>query len=224
MKISDAEIIDAYAELKSSYKVAKKFNLTRHSVKKRLKELGVLRTQSQAATERTENRTVYKRTEAHKENLSTLAKEKTGEKNPFFGKTHSDKVKKKLSDNAKKRTKERNPNYKDGKYVRRPRDYKIAEFAPLRNFVFNRDKFTCYYCKIVGGHLHAHHILPFWICNEAFLDSENLITVCSKCHFEKAHTGDWTKFDLELIHDRLFKKYHIHRERLNELASIWKKR
>ena len=223
-KISDAELIDAYEELKSTYKVASKFNITRHYVKKRLKELNILRTQSKAASERTENRTIYIRTQEHKEKLSELAKQKIGNKNPFFGKKHTEQNKEKMSECAKKRTKERNPNYKDGKYVRRPRDYKISEFTPLRNFVYNRDKYTCHYCKEKGGHLHAHHILPYWICNAAFLDSENLITVCSECHFEKAHTGNWQKFDLELISERLIKKYSIHRERLNELASFWKMR
>jgi 5-methylcytosine-specific restriction endonuclease McrA len=221
MKISDAELIDAYTELKSTYKVASKFNTTRHEVKKRLKCLGVLRTQQQAAAERKSAPPVYKRTKEHRENLSNLAKQKTGEKNPFFGKKHKKETKDKLSEYAKKRTKERNPNYKDGKYVRRPRDYKISEFQPLRNFVFNRDKHTCHYCKIKGGHLHAHHILPYWICNAAFLDSENLITVCSNCHFIKAHKGSWLKFDLQLITDRLIKKYNIRHERLNELASLW---
>jgi len=223
--ISDAVLIDAYCELKSTYKVAEKFGVTRHFVKKELKRLGVLRTPSQAANERiSPNAGKYERTEEHKQILSEHAKTRTGEKNPFYGKKHTVEVRKRLSQNAKERTAERNPNYKDGKYIRRPRDFKIHEFTPLRNFVFNRDKHTCHYCKIRGGHLHAHHILPYWICNEAFLDSENLVTVCSACHFQKAHCGDWSKFDLDLITDRLKKKYHLPRERLNELASLWKKR
>jgi hypothetical protein len=225
IKISDAELIDAYCELKSTYKVAEKFGLTRHAVKRELKRLNVLRTQSDAAQQR-ENNNIgkYVRTEEHKAKLSENAKARTGDKNPFFGKKHTVEVRKKLSTSAKQRYGEKNPNYKDGKYLRRPRDFKIHEMQPLRNFVFHRDKFTCHYCQTKGGHLHAHHILPYWICNDAFLDSENLITVCSKCHFEKAHCGDWQKFDLDLITDRLKKKYHIPRERLNELASLWKKR
>lgn len=221
--ISNAELIDAYKELKSTYKVAARFNLTRHEVKTRLKELGVLRTQSQAAKER-KTYPEYVRTNEHKQRLSELAKMRTGEKNPFFGKKHKPEVIKKLSKCAKERTAERNPNYKDGSYKRRPRDFKNAEFRPLRNWVFNRDKHTCHYCKTKGGHLHAHHILPYWICNSAYFDSENLVTVCSTCHFEKAHIGDWSKFDLELITDRLKTKYSIYRERLNELTSKWKKR
>ena len=89
--------------------------------------------------------------------------------------------------------------------------------------MFNRDQHTCNYCKVKGGHLHAHHILPYWICNEAFLDSENLVTVCSKCHFEKAHKGNWQNFDLDLITDRLKKKYNIRGERLNELTLLLNK-
>jgi 5-methylcytosine-specific restriction endonuclease McrA len=223
-KVSDAEIKDAYFELKSTYKVAQKFNITRHYVKTRLKASGVLRTQSEAAKERDNSHLNYERTESHRKRLSDLAKKRVGNKNSFFGKTHSLEVKQKLSKLAKDRTKQRNPNYKHGKYKRRPRDFKISEFKPLRSFVFNRDKYTCHYCKVKGGHLHAHHIIPYWVKNEAFLDKDNLITVCSLCHFNKAHLGDWTKFDLSLITEELIKKYNIHRERLSELASLWKKR
>jgi len=95
MNISNAELIDAYNELKSTYKVAAKFNTTRHFVKKKLKELGVLRTQQQAAAERKTAPPVYKRTKEHKENLSNLGKQKTGKKNPFFGKKHTEENKQK---------------------------------------------------------------------------------------------------------------------------------
>lgn len=219
--ISDAELIDAYLELKSTYKVAEKFGITRHAVKRELRRLGALRTPSQAHKEKDLSHLRYERTDAHRKRLSEVASQRTGDKNPFFGKKHGAEAKEKMSEAAKERTAERNPNYKDGKYVRRPRDFKIHELTPLRNFTFNRDDYTCHYCKTKGGHLHAHHILPYWICNEAFLDSENLVTVCSKCHFEKAHCGNWSKFDLDLITDRLKTKYQIRRERLNELASLW---
>lgn len=221
---TDAELLDAYKRLNSTYKVAKKFGVTRHSVKKRLKELGALNSQSQAAKNRGTEHLKYERTAKHKKRLSEISKKRTGSKNPFYGKKHTPEVRKKLSDLAQQRTKERNPNYKTGKYQRRPRDFKIHQFRPLRNYVFNRDKHTCHYCKTKGGHLHAHHILPYWLCEEAFLDANNLITVCSKCHFDKAHIGDWAKFDLDLITEILITTYHIHRERLSELASKWKKR
>ena len=90
----------------------------------------------------------------------------------------------------------------------------------MRNFIFNQDEYTCNYCGAIGGHLHAHHKIPFWVCKEAFLDIENLVTVCTQCHFSKAHLGNWNSFDSSLISDNLLKKYSLDRERLNELGGI----
>lgn len=217
-------LIKDYLELDSSYKVADKHGVSATAVKRLLKKAGVLRTQNDAAKIKYSKKQFnkYKRTEKHKENLSNLAKQRTGENNHFFGKKHSDDIKNILSDVAKKRTKERNPNYKDGKYIRRPRDYKIAEFKPIRNFVFNRDKFTCSYCKTKGGHLHAHHILPYWVKPEAFLDEKNLITVCTVCHFKNAHSSNWQTFDINLVSEELIIKYSLDRERLSDLAVLKK--
>lgn len=213
-------LIADYTELKSSYKVAKKHDVSATAVKRILKGAGVLRTQDIAAKERTSvNNFKYVRTEEHKKTMSNLAKAKTGTKNPFYGKKHSVEVKQKLSDSAKTRTGKRNPNYKDGEYQRRPRDHKIAEFTRLRNFVFNRDDYTCKYCEGIGGHLHAHHKIPYWVKPEAFLDVDNLATVCTKCHFDKAHKGNWSKFDASLIDQRLIKRYSLDCERLNDLAE-----
>lgn len=213
------ELINAYNELKSSYKVAKKFNVSATAVKRILKSQGVLRTQSDAAKERDNSHLDYQRTDYHRKNLSEIAKKRTGEKNPFYGKTHTKEAKEKIGKSTKLRVGERNPNYKHGEYQRRPRDYKIAEFTRLRNFVFNRDDHTCHYCKLMGGHLHAHHKIPYWVKNDAFLDVDNLVTVCTECHFQKAHNNDWSKFDVELIDDRLLKRYSLDRERLNDLAK-----
>lgn len=226
MKVNNlAEFIKDYLELNSSYKVAKKYNITATAAKKLLKEAGVLRTQSEAAKARNNpNLGKYKRMEDHKKNLSELASKRTGNKNPFFGKKHSNETKSVFSEIAKERTGKRNPNYKNGNYERRPRDFKISEFTPVRNRVFNRDDHSCYYCRNKGGHLHAHHILPYWIMPSAFLDDENLITVCTTCHFKEAHNGNWHKFDLTPITDYLLNKYSLNRERLNELAGKPRKR
>jgi hypothetical protein len=215
-------LIRDYLELKSSYKVAEKYNISATAVKRLLKEAGVLRTQNAAASERNKRNPdcgKYVRTTEQKKYLSDLARERKGDKNPFFGKTHSEELKQKLSSKARERTGKRNPNYKDGKYFRRPRDYKIAEFAAVRNRVFNRDAHTCYYCRDIGGYLHAHHILPFWVIPKAFLDYENLVTVCKDCHFKEAHKNNWSTFDMSLVTDYLIQKYSLDRERLNELAS-----
>lgn len=189
-----------YEELSSFRKVAEELNLGKNRTKEILKNLGVL-----------------------KKVGHSLKYDKTGDKNPFFGKTHTDEVKSKLSQNAKDRTAKRNPNYKHGKNVRRPRDYKTAELTKLRNFTFNRDNFTCQYCEQKGGHLHAHHKIPFWVEPKAFLDSDNLTTVCTDCHFTKAHEGNWHKFDLTIVENSLLEKYSLDRERLSGLTVIIEK-
>lgn len=218
LNVTDEELVNLYLELKSTYKISDKLNISRYVIQKRLKFLNVLRTQSAAAKERLNNNFKYKRTEEHRQKLSELAKTRTKEKNPFYGKTHSKETKEKASNRMKEKMGELNPNYKNGEYQRRPRDFKIAEFTRLRNFCFNRDEYTCEYCGKIGGHLHGHHKIPYWFNKEAFLDIDNIVTVCTICHFEKAHLKNWAYFDIELIDERLIKRYSLDRERLNDLA------
>lgn len=213
-------LIKDYLELNSSYKVAKKHNISATAVKRLLKEARVLRTQSDAASIRNkENPEYYKRLHTS-EIAKKISSSRKGQQSAFKGKKHTKESKIKIGLKSKERTGKRNPNYKHGKYIRRPRDFKIHQFAPVRNRAFNRDEYTCYYCKKKGGHLHAHHILPYWVKPEAFLDIDNLVTVCTKCHFNKAHNRDWHRFDTELVSDSLLQKYSFNRERLNDLATL----
>jgi hypothetical protein len=213
-------LIKDYLELNSSYKVAKRYNISATAVKRLLKEARVLRTQSDAASMRNkENPEYYKRLHT-REIAKKISSSRKGQPSAFKGKKHTKESKIKIGLKSKERTGKRNPNYKHGKYIRRPRDFKIHQFAPVRNRVFNRDEYTCYYCKKRGGHLHAHHILPYWVKPEAFLDADNLVTVCTKCHFKKAHKSNWCRFDTELVSDSLLKKYSFNRERLNDLATF----
>ena len=191
-----SNIVEYYNNCLSVTKTAKHFKLGINRTRKTLKQANVLLT------------------------LSECASLRTGEKNHFFKKTHGSETRDKLSEHAKQRTEKRKPNYKNGKYLRRPRDFKIAEFTRIRNSVFNRDKYTCQITGQVRGHLHAHHLIPYWVCPEAFLDIDNIITVSTKAHFEICHKGDWTLFDVTLISDELLQKYSFQRERLNELAGF----
>lgn len=213
-------LIRDYLILNSAYKVAKKHNISATAVKRLLKEARVLRTQSDAASLRNiQNPGYYKRLHTP-EVAKKISSSRKGQPSAFKGKKHTEESKKKIGLKSKERTGIRNSNYKNGKYIRRPRDFKIHEFAPVRNRTFHRDNFTCFYCKKGGGHLHAHHILPFWVKPEAFLDIDNLITVCSKCHFKKAHKESWHRFDTKLANDELIAKYSLNRERLNDLATF----
>lgn len=223
--LDEKQIEILYKELKSSYKVADALNISATAVKRVLKNLGVLRTQKLAALER-DNSYVgkYKRTEIHKKNLSKHAQSRKGTLNPFYGKKHTQETKEKLKISSSSRIGELNPNYRHGKNLRRPRDFKNADFQKLRNVVFNRDKFTCQITGIKGGHLHAHHRIPYWVCPEAFLDIDNIVTVSTKTHFTICHNGSWGSFNVDLISDELILKYNLNRDRLNELASLFKRR
>lgn len=170
-------------------------NLGKNRIRNELKKMGILLT------------------------LSEYAKLRKGEKNHFYGKKHNSEVRARLSEHAKTRTAKRNPNYKNGNYVRRPRDFKISQFTPIRNKVYNRDNYTCQITGIKGGHLHAHHLIPYWVCKDAFFDIDNLITVSTKAHFEICHNKNWIYFNVDLISDKLLQKYSLNRERLNELAG-----
>ena len=210
-------LIKDYLILNSSYKVAKKYNTSATAVKRILKDAGVLRTQSLSASIRNkENPGYYKRLHTP-EIRNKISNSRKGQPSGFKNKHHSIETKKKIGLLSKQRTGKRNPNYKHGKYIRRPRDFKIHEFAPVRNRAFNRDNFACHYCLKRGGHLHAHHILPYWVVPAAFLDIDNLITVCTNCHFKKAHKGNWHTFDKTLVNNELLIKYSFNRERLNDL-------
>lgn len=223
--IPTQELIAKYVELKSSYKVADFFGVCSWAVKRTLKREGALRTQSVAQKERdSSTRPVYVRTESHKQALSEHAKKRTGDKNPFFGKTHSEETKKRLMEATSARIGKLNPNYRHGKNIRRPRDFKTAEFSKIRSFVFNRDKHTCKITGQVGGHLHAHHLLPYWVCEAAFFDTDNIITVSTTAHFDVCHLKSWGSFNVAMIPDSLINKYGLDRERLSEMAALWQKR
>lgn len=56
------------------------------------------------------------------------------------------------------------------------------EYAAWRTAVFERDKYTCQSCGLVGGKLHADHIEPFSKAPERRLDVSNGRTLCVPCH------------------------------------------
>ncbi len=201
-------VVELYNKIKNFRKTADQLNLTRTSTLKLLRELNII----------VYKKMNYKMSEKRKEELRKIASNRTGNKNPFYGRTHTKKTKEKLSKWTTDRNNKRNPNYKHGKYKRRPRDFKISEFQIIRKQVFQRDCYTCIYCLIKGGELHAHHKIPYWVEKRAYFDLDNLVTVCTKCHFKKAHLGSWFKFDTSIISNDLLNKYSLNGERLNDLA------
>ena len=51
-----------------------------------------------------------------------------------------------------------------------------------------RDNYTCVLCKKRGIILHSHHIIPVSQDITLALEPTNIITLCKKCHINKAHS------------------------------------
>jgi hypothetical protein len=64
--------------------------------------------------------------------------------------------------------------------------------------VKQRDNFTCVLCSGKGKILHTHHIIPFSQNIALRLDPKNLITLCKRCHIDKAHSGNFTGLNKEI--------------------------
>ena len=150
---------------------------------------------------------IYNRTNEHKKKL----KENFGNEVGFgywTGKPRSEETKKKLSEFrigklASPETKKKmslahkgkntgkdnywfgkqSPNWKGGVTPDRQKLYGTIEWKELVRFIFKRDGYICKRCGKSGGILHAHHIKSWAECSEDRSNTDNLITVCKKCHY-----------------------------------------
>ena len=77
-----------------------------------------------------------------------------------------------------------NPRWKGGDCPSK-RYRKLLEWKVWRKAVFERDKYTCQECGIVGSRLHPHHIKSKKDYPELIFDIHNGITLCEKCHYNK---------------------------------------
>lgn len=76
----------------------------------------------------------------------------------------------------------------DGILAVKPRDYEnyrlsADEWAVLRSAVFERDDYTCTYCKARGGRLECDHVHP--LSRGGSNEMENLTTACQPCNRSK---------------------------------------
>lgn len=71
-------------------------------------------------------------------------------------------------------------------------------YKEWRTKVFERDNFTCQWCRIHGGRLNADHIKPFSLFPELRYDINNGRTLCIDCHKETESYGNKKVFQLEL--------------------------
>lgn len=83
---------------------------------------------------------------------------------------------------------ENGPNWRGGIYPENKKARRGKEYSEWREFIYDRDNYTCQDCGQRGGELHAHHIFPFAAFPEHRLETWNGTTLCEKCHRE-CHTG-----------------------------------
>lgn len=146
-----------------------------------------------------------KLSEEHKKKLSDAHKDQK----PFWkGKKLSEEHKKKLSEShlgqrawnkgketpkesrirmsyAHKKTAKRgvdHHNWRGGVTSKNAKIRNSLEYRLWRVAVFGRDKWTCVWCGVVGGELHADHIKPFAHYPELRFAIDNGRTMCVPCH------------------------------------------
>lgn len=82
-----------------------------------------------------------------------------------------------------------------------PRSARIRNaVAPLAKYILEvRDKSTCALCAAQSKvRLAVHHIVPVEMEWARVGDPTNLITLCLRCHLDRAHAGSWFTLDPEL--------------------------
>jgi 5-methylcytosine-specific restriction endonuclease McrA len=89
--------------------------------------------------------------------------------------------------------------YISGFYNSNYRLYTAKQFAETKQKVLIRDDYTCQKCNTFKGGsnfvppIQVHHIIPASIEMALYLDLDNLITLCTKCHNE-IHALDKSSF------------------------------
>lgn len=140
--------------------------------------------------------------------LSLLNK---GSNNAFYGKKHSQETRKKISLKMKgkkgqKHSEEtklkmslaqkgsKGSNWQGGKTEASISIRNSLEYKLVRRACFERDDYTCVWCKQKGGVLNADHIKPFAHYPELRFALDNLRTLCKDCH-KTTDTYGWKLFN-----------------------------
>jgi hypothetical protein len=80
------------------------------------------------------------------------------------------------------RSKACNVNWRGGVSTPRKANMSTTEYKQWRLAVFERDNYTCVFCKQRGGDLNADHIKPWAFFPELRYELDNGRTLCLKCH------------------------------------------
>jgi hypothetical protein len=82
---------------------------------------------------------------------------------------------------------EKHNHYKDGKWRERVGERLDAMqklgYRIWRETVFKRDDWTCVWCGVRGGKMHAHHVQSWRDYPKLRYEISNGITLCATCHF-----------------------------------------
>lgn len=109
------------------------------------------------------------------ESRRKLSESKKGKPSPRKGQKWTEQQRIKL-------TGSNSPHWKGGVSTQNELIRKSTEYKLWRTSVFERDNYTCIWCKQVGGELHADHIKPFCNYPELRFAIDNGRTLCIKCH------------------------------------------
>lgn len=121
---------------------------------------------------------------AHLGKIATLEqRKKLSEAHRGQRRPHTESTKVKMREIALKRIADGTHNWWKGgitklnKAIRNSSEYKL-----WRKAVFERDNYTCRFCKVRGGELQADHIKPFALFPELRFAIDNGRSLCKPCH------------------------------------------
>lgn len=78
------------------------------------------------------------------------------------------------------------------------------EYKNWRQFIFERDDYTCQMCNNKGKYLEAHHIKKFNNFPELRFDLNNGITLCKNCHDKtKKHEEEYENQFMSIINSKV---------------------
>lgn len=154
----------------------------------------------------------HPRSQETKDKISLTLKGKlAGNKNPFYGRKHKPDTINKI-----RQTKLGKPSWNAGKKAPQlsgsnsgswkggitPLNLKIRsslEYKQWRKMVFERDNYTCQWCRRRGCRLNADHIRPFRLFPELRFDTNNGRTLCIDCHRNTSSYSNRNVFQLDLL-------------------------